>query len=117
MLAIMEAKDLVHGPIEFLFTIDEETGLNGAMGVEGSLFDARQLINLDSEEEGAVTVGCAGGADTTVTLPLTEEAAPAEAAAFTVTLHGMPGGHSGIDIHLQRGNSNKLLARMEADQD
>lgn len=112
MLAIMEANDLVHGPIEFLFTIDEETGLNGAMGVDGSLFDARRLINLDSEEEGAVTVGCAGGADTTVKLPLTGEAAPAEAAAFTVKLHGMQGGHSGIDIHLQRGNSNKLLARM-----
>ncbi len=112
MLAIMGANDLIHGPIEFLFTADEETGLNGAMGVDGSLFDARRLINLDSEEEGAVTVGCAGGADTTVTLPLTGEATAADAAAFTVKLHGMQGGHSGIDIHLQRGNSNKLLARM-----
>ena len=70
MLAILEAKDLEHGPLEFLFTIDEETGLTGAGGLDPSMLDGRQLLNLDTEEEGAVTVGCAGGADTEITLPV-----------------------------------------------
>ena len=88
MLAIMEAADLTHGPLEFLFTIDEETGLNGAMGLDGSLLDGDQLINLDSEEEGAVTVGCAGGADTTLTLPVTAEASPAGGTSVAFTTGG-----------------------------
>ncbi len=112
MLAVMEATDLVHGPLELLFTIDEETGLTGAMGLDPSLLSGKQLINLDSEAEGTLTVGCAGGADTDLTLTLDTEPAPGKAAAHTVRLFGLQGGHSGVDIHLQRGNAVQLLARM-----
>jgi len=111
MLAVMEAGDLVHGPLEFLFTIDEETGLTGAAGLGGDMLEGRCLINLDSEEEGVLTVGCAGGADTQVKLPLSAKKAPAGAATLKVSLAGLKGGHSGIDIHLQRGNAVKLVAR------
>jgi dipeptidase D len=112
MLAIMDATDLVHGPLELLFTIDEETGLTGAMELDASLLSAKQLVNLDSEEEGTLTVGCAGGADTDLTLTLDTRPAPPNATAHEVKLHGLNGGHSGVDIHLQRGNAVQLLARM-----
>jgi dipeptidase D len=112
MLALMEAGDLVHGPLEFLFTIDEETGLTGAAGLDPSLLSAKRLINLDSEEEGTLTVGCAGGADTDLTLALDTAPAPGNATAHEVKLFGLNGGHSGVDIHLQRGNAVQLLARM-----
>ena len=81
MLALMEANDVAHGPLELLFTIDEETGLTGASNLDGGLLTGRRLLNLDSEEEGALYVGCAGGADSTLTLPLDMGAAPARAAA------------------------------------
>jgi len=112
MLAILEAQDLVHGPLEFLFTIDEETGLTGAGGLDPSLLSGKQLLNLDSEEEGSLTVGCAGGADTELHLTLETLPAPSKATAHRVRLFGLNGGHSGIDIHLQRGNAVQLLARM-----
>lgn len=112
MLAIMEATDVVHGPLEFLFTIDEETGLTGAAELDPTLLSAKQLINLDSEEEGTLTVGCAGGADSHLTLAVESVPAPANATAHTVKLFGLNGGHSGVDIHLQRGNAVQLLARM-----
>jgi dipeptidase D len=112
LLALAEADELAHGPLELLFTIDEETGLTGAMRLDGGLLEGRRLINLDSEEEDAICVGCAGGGQTTLSLPLTCEAAPAGAAAFTVALSGLKGGHSGLDIQLQRGNAVKLLARL-----
>jgi len=111
MLAILEDRDLVHGPLELLFTIDEETGLTGASNLDASMLQGRRLINLDSEEEGALCVGCAGGADSTLTLPLAA-AVPAEGSAtILVSLAGLKGGHSGVDIHLQRGNATQLLAR------
>jgi len=112
MLALMEADDLDHGPLEFLFTIDEETGLTGAQGLDPSLLRGRRLINLDSEDEGTLTVGCAGGADTRIVLPLRSEASPDGATAHSVKLYGLQGGHSGVDIHLQRGNAVQLLARI-----
>jgi dipeptidase D len=112
MLAILEATDLVHGPLEFLFTIDEETGLTGAAGLDPTLLSARKLVNLDSEEEGALTVGCAGGADTDLRLALETISRPEDTTAHSVRLLGLNGGHSGIDIHLQRGNAVQLLARM-----
>jgi dipeptidase D len=112
MLAILEATDLVHGPLEFLFTIDEETGLTGAAGLNPNLLSAKRLINLDSEEEGALTVGCAGGADTDLTLNLETAPTPEDTTAHTVRLIGLNGGHSGVDIHLQRGNAVQLLARL-----
>jgi dipeptidase D len=112
MLAIMEASDLVHGPMEFLFTIDEETGLTGAGNLDPALLSAKQLLNLDTEEEGSLTVGCAGGADTELVLTLENLPAPSKATAHRVKLFGLNGGHSGIDINLQRGNAVQLLARM-----
>ncbi len=112
MLALMEGADnLAHGPLELLFTIDEETGLTGAQGLDPSLLSGRQLLNLDSEEEGTVTVGCAGGVDTRLSLPLASEPAAAGGVAVDLRLVGLLGGHSGMEIHLQRGNAIKLLAR------
>jgi len=112
MLAILEAQELTHGPLEFLFTIDEETGLTGAGGLDPSMLQGRTLLNLDSEEEGTVTVGCAGGADTELRLGLQTIPAPSNCTTIKVKLHGLKGGHSGIDIHLQKGNAIQLLARM-----
>jgi len=112
MLAVMEADGVVHGPLELVFTVDEETGLTGAAGLKGDMLEARQLINMDSEEEGALYVGCAGGGDSTLTLDLATEAPPSGATAIRLRLAGLKGGHSGVDIHLQRGNAVKLMARM-----
>ncbi|HPK65154.1 MAG TPA: aminoacyl-histidine dipeptidase [Thermoanaerobaculia bacterium] len=111
MLAVAEANDLVHGPLELLFTIDEETGLTGATELDARMLAGRQLINLDSEEEGTLTVGCAGGAGSRITLPLEREAPVPGATAWEITVAGLKGGHSGVDIHLQRGNASALLAR------
>ncbi len=111
MLAIMEATDLTHGPLELLFTIDEETGLTGAANFDSSLLEGRRLINLDSEDAGTLCVGCAGGADSLLTLPIETVSAPDGGSAIAVRLHGLKGGHSGIDIHLQRGNAIQLLSR------
>lgn len=110
-LALLEAKDLTHGPLELLFTIDEETGLNGATDLAKDMLTAKRLINLDTEEEGALYVGCAGGAGTDITLALNSTKPPKELAAVDVKLTGLHGGHSGVDIHLQRGNATKLLVR------
>ena len=117
MLALLDGGEgsedsaVEHGPLELLFTIDEETGLTGAAELDGSLLTGRRLLNLDTEEEGSVYVGCAGGADTIFRLPL--PAAPVDdgARALTVRVSGLKGGHSGVDIHLQRGNAVSLLAR------
>jgi dipeptidase D len=111
MLAIMEAEDLAHGALEFLFTIDEETGLTGAGGLAEGILEGRRLINLDSEEEGVLTIGCAGGADSHLHLGVEKEAVQEGNAAISVRIAGLKGGHSGVDIHLQRGNAIKILAR------
>ncbi len=111
MLAVMEATDLTHGPLEFLFTIDEETGLTGAAQLDAALLAGRRLLNLDSEEEGIVYVGCAGGGDTRLTLTSATAAAGANDRRAAFALTGLKGGHSGCDIHLQRGNAVGLLAR------
>jgi dipeptidase D len=109
MLALMGDTGFAHGPLELLFTIDEETGLTGAAELDASLLRGRQLLNLDSEEDGIVYVGCAGGGDTQLTVPVTSAAA--DGTALSVSLRGLKGGHSGCDIHLQRGNAVQLLAR------
>ena len=109
-LAIMESEDLVHGPLEFLFTVDEETGLTGATKIEQDFLKGRKLLNLDSEEEGVFTIGCAGGADSEITLPLEREKSEGE--FYRLKLYGFRGGHSGIDINQGRGNAIKLLARI-----
>ncbi len=111
MLAVAEAKDLAHGPLELLFTIDEETGLTGAAELDAKLVSARRLINLDTEEEGALYVGCAGGAGTDLAIPLEKMFGAEGLTALAVKLSGFKGGHSGVDIHLQRGNAISLLAR------
>ena len=111
MLAVLEASDLVHGPLELLFTIDEETGLTGAAQLDASHLSGRRLLNLDSEEEGVLYVGCAGGGETRIALGATPVAAGGGERAVTLALTGLKGGHSGCDIHLQRGNAVCLLVR------
>lgn len=118
-MAVLGAKDLVHGPIEALFTIDEETGMTGAFGLKPGLLDADILINMDSEDEGELYVGCAGGIDVSAFKKYTEEAAPAGHVAYQVHIKGLKGGHSGMDIPLGRANANKLVFRflMQAEWD
>ncbi len=109
-LALMEADDLTHGPLEFLLTVDEETGMTGAFGLEEGALDGDMLINVDSEEIGSVYIGCAGGANTTIHLPLSFE--DADGPALQIQLRGLSGGHSGTDIDEGRANAIKLLARL-----
>jgi len=110
-LAILEAKDLVHGPIEGLFTIDEETGMTGAFGLKSGILKGDILMNLDSEDEGELYVGCAGGLDANITFPYKSAPVPAGMVAYKLSITGLKGGHSGLDIILGRGNSIKLLFR------
>ncbi|HAK94054.1 MAG TPA: aminoacyl-histidine dipeptidase, partial [Planctomycetes bacterium] len=111
-LAIMEDKALEHGPLELLFTVDEETGLTGANNLAPDFLRSRILINLDSEELGTLTVGCAGGRTTITRWALACDKAPAKSVAACVTVKGLRGGHSGIEIHKGRGNAIKILARL-----
>ncbi len=112
ILAVLEDNTLVHGPIEALFTATEETGMDGAFGLKGGLLQGDILLNLDSETEGELYVGCAGGLDANVTLPYTAEAAPAGYVAYAVEVKGLKGGHSGIQIGYQRANANRELFRL-----
>lgn len=115
-LAILDDKELEHGPIECLFTIDEETGLSGAKALEAGFMSGKMLINLDSEDEGQFFIGCAGGKDTVATLKCDYEAVAdlddPEVFFFKVTVKGLQGGHSGDDINKGRGNAVKLLTRL-----
>jgi dipeptidase D len=111
MLALLTDEEISHGPLELLFTIDEETGLTGAGGLADDLLEGRTLINLDSEEEGVLTIGCAGGADSYVRLPVSSGPVGPGAAAAELTVAGLKGGHSGVDIHLGRGNAIRCLVR------
>jgi dipeptidase D len=110
-LAVMEDATLVHGPLEFVFTTEEETGLTGARSIEPGSLKGKYLLNLDSEEEGAFTIGCAGGADSDVALPLARKASKVKT-AFRLKITGLKGGHSGLNINEGRGNAIKLLARV-----
>jgi dipeptidase D len=111
-LAIMEDKSLVHGPLEFLFTIDEETGLTGASNLEPGFVESKTLLNLDSEEEGELYVGCAGGRDTRGTWFVEWEDAPKAGAPVLIKVSGLRGGHSGLEIDKNRGNAIKILNRL-----
>lgn len=111
MLAVLESTDIEHPAIEALFTIDEETGLTGANGLATDMLTGSILINLDSEDEGELYVGCAGAVNTTVDMSFEMEAAPAGTKSYQATLMGLKGGHSGMEIILQRGNANKILVR------
>jgi dipeptidase D len=108
-LALLSDKGLKHGRIECLFTTDEETGLNGAKGVESGFFTSTLLMNLDSEDEGELFIGCAGGMNTVSTLKYNVRPTPENHSAFRIDVGGLLGGHSGTDIHKNRGNSIKIL--------
>ena len=112
-LAVLEDKTLVHGPLEALFTVDEETGLTGANKIQKGFLAGRMLLNLDSEDEGTFTIGCAGGADSSLVLPLARKKT-ASKNLYKLHVHGFRGGHSGLDINQGRGNAIKLLARVLA---
>jgi dipeptidase D len=114
-LAILGSDDIQHGPLEVLLTIDEEAGMTGAFGVEPGMLDAEILINTDSEQEGEIYMGCAGGVDAEFTVPVQWQNTASGVIAFDLSLTGLKGGHSGVNIHLGRGNANKLLARFLAD--
>jgi len=111
-LAIMEDRAMNHGPLEFVFTVDEETGLTGAASLQRDALKSRILINLDTEDEGVLYVGCAGGCDSTGTLPAAFDALPVKHALYALRVDGLRGGHSGIDIHTGRANAIKLLTRV-----
>jgi dipeptidase D len=110
-LALLIDPEAVHGPLEALFTVDEETGLTGAFNLGEGMIMGRYLINLDSEDEGEVFIGCAGGVDTLATFDYTAEPAPEGFSFFEIAVSGLKGGHSGDDIEKGRGNANKILAR------
>ncbi|MEA1897040.1 MAG: aminoacyl-histidine dipeptidase [Bacteroidota bacterium] len=110
-MAVLASKELKHGLVEGLFTIDEETGMTGAFGLKPGLLDGDILINLDSEDEGELYVGCAGGTNANIQFTYKEEQVPAGHVALKLVISGLKGGHSGIDIPLYRANSNKLLNR------
>ena len=97
-------------PLECLFTVDEETGLTGAFALDGALLQGRTMLNLDTEEWGAICIGCAGGGDSQISLPVTYEGAPGDFLSFQLAVEGLKGGHSGVDIHEYRANAIVLLA-------
>lgn len=111
-MAILADDTIQHGPLECLFTVCEEEGLNGAMGLEAGFMKADYLINLDSEDEGLIFVSCAGGANTKATFNVDLEDTPANQFFFKIQISGLTGGHSGDDIEKKRANANKLLARL-----
>ena len=111
-LAIMEDRSIEHGPLEFLFTVDEETGLTGASNLAPGFLDSRTLMNLDSEEEGALYVGCSGGRDTAGTWKLAVDRAPAGSVGAMLKVTGLRGGHSGLEIDKGRGNAIKIINRV-----
>ncbi len=111
-MAVLEDKNLEHGPIEALFTVDEETGMTGANELKPGLMDGEILINMDSEDEGELYIGCAGGLETNAFFHFKEESVPSDSKAFNIEVKGLKGGHSGLDIHLGRGNANKVLNRI-----
>lgn len=109
MLALMTDESIEHGPLELLFTVDEEAGMGGAFGLQTGWLKARQLLNLDTEEEGEIYIGCAGGVDIRSTLELQWQSGEGE--LIKISLSGLLGGHSGVDIHSNRANANILLSQ------
>lgn len=115
-MAILESNDIEHGPIECVFTRDEETGLTGAAGMQAGFMTGDMLINLDSEDEGQIFVSCAGGARTTAEFDFEETPVPEDYYFFRVGVKGLTGGHSGDDINKKRANANKILVRFLCDE-
>jgi len=112
IMSILEADNIEHPAIEALFTIDEETGMTGAMGLEAGYLNGEILLNLDTEDDDEIGVGCAGGIDITATKAYTPEKTPENTSAYKVTVKGLQGGHSGMDIHKDFGNANKMMNRI-----
>lgn len=110
-MAVMAAKNIEHGPLEALFTCDEETGMTGAMGLQPKWLKGDILLNMDSEEEGELYVGCAGGINANIEFEYDEVIIPEDVTPLKITISGLKGGHSGLDINQGRGNANKLLVR------
>jgi dipeptidase D len=110
-MAVLQSKDIAHGPLEVLLTIDEETGMTGAFNIEEGSLKGKTMINMDSEDEGELYIGCAGGMNTTAKIPVKWESVKGDYKAYKINLTGLKGGHSGLDINLGRGNANKLINR------
>lgn len=111
-MTILESNDIAHGPLEALFTATEETGMDGAQGLKSGMLKGDILINMDSEDEGELYVGCAGGEDANVKFEFRAVPVPADSLAFKLNVTGLKGGHSGLDINLGRGNANKIFFRL-----
>jgi dipeptidase D len=112
IMAVLESTDIPHPAIEALFTIDEETGMTGAKGLDGGLLNGAILLNLDTEEDDEIGVGCAGGIDVTATGTYNEEPTPETKIGYSIEVKGLQGGHSGMDIHKGFGNANKIMNRL-----
>jgi len=112
IMTILESDDIPHPAIEALFTIDEETGMTGAIGLQAGYLTGEILLNLDTEDDDEIGVGCAGGVDVTATKKYTEETVPVNATAYKITVKGLQGGHSGMDIIKGLGNANKMMNRI-----
>ena len=112
IMAILESTDIPHPAIEALFTIDEETGMTGALNLQGGILKGDILLNLDTEEDNEIGIGCAGGIDVTATAEYDEEATPEGSVGYSIKVKGLNGGHSGMDIHKGLGNANKIMNRL-----
>ena len=112
IMSLLQSKDIPHPAIEALFTIDEETGMTGAFKLDKGLLEGKSLLNLDTEDDDEFSIGCAGGIDTNTSYNYTPEAPAAGAKAYKISISGLKGGHSGVDIHLERGNANKIMNRL-----
>ena len=112
IMAILESTTIPHPAIEALFTIDEETGMTGAMGLKGGLLEGQILLNLDTEEDDEIDIGCAGGLDVTAVAEYDEEDVAPNSIGYKITVKGLNGGHSGMDIDKGLGNANKIMNRI-----
>ena len=112
IMAVLESTDIAHPAIEALFTIDEETGMTGAMNLQGGVLQGEILLNLDTEEDDEIDIGCAGGIDVTAEAEYDEEETPEHSVGYSITVKGLKGGHSGMDIHKGLGNANKIMNRL-----
>jgi dipeptidase D len=112
IMAILESKEIEHPAIEALFTIDEETGMTGALNLKGGILTGDILLNLDTEEDDEIDIGCAGGIDVTATRSYKEEDVPEGSVGYMISVKGLSGGHSGMDIHKGLGNANKIMNRL-----
>lgn len=112
IMAILESTTIQHPAIEALFTIDEETGMTGALNLKGGILKGEILLNMDTEEDDEIDIGCAGGIDVTATRSYHEEETPEGSVGYTITVKGLNGGHSGMDIHKGLGNANKIMNRL-----